>query len=390
MLQPRRDSARPGRKNTGPGLKILWISRRDLCGNARSGGEDLGEAEEGAVCVAGVEAVRERGADAAAYEREGGLGLDGAGVEEALPVLAAQGIEPRVLLFGLDAFGDHAHAEVRRERDDGSNDLAVLRVVRHLRDERAVYLQGVDGEAVQVGERRVARAEVVDGELYAEPAKLGEERGGAFGVVHHGALRDFELEAVGREPRLAERAAHHLDKAGLRQLLARKVDADGQVLLRGDEFAPLAHLPASLFQYPRAYLRDEARLLGERDELCGADDAALRVTPAHERLEAREPSGRERDDGLVVDLELAVLDGAAQVVLKPQARERVGVHLGVEQLVTRLALLLRAVHRRVGVAQDVLGVFVAVRAERDADRGGGVDLVAAEVERPHEFFLHAL
>ena len=75
----------------------------------RSGGEDLCEAGEGAVCGVVREVVRERGAHAATYERERVLGLDGARVEEALPVLAAEPFEPRVLLLRLDALGDDAH-----------------------------------------------------------------------------------------------------------------------------------------------------------------------------------------------------------------------------------------------------------------------------------------
>src|SRR5919108_489614 len=49
----------------------------------------------------------------------------------------------------LDAFGDDVHAHVPRQHDDGP-DYLVLAVAAA--DEGAVYLQGVDWEAVQVGE----------------------------------------------------------------------------------------------------------------------------------------------------------------------------------------------------------------------------------------------
>jgi len=61
-----------------------------------------------------------RRADAAAYEGERRFGLDRDGVEEALPVLAAQCFESRVLLLGLDAFGDDVEPERAGDVDDAA------------------------------------------------------------------------------------------------------------------------------------------------------------------------------------------------------------------------------------------------------------------------------
>ena len=49
-------------------------------------------------------------------------------------------------------------------------------------------------------------------------------------------------------------------------------------------------LAAALAQDPAADRDDEAHLLGERDELVGADQAALGVAPAQQRLDARRPT----------------------------------------------------------------------------------------------------
>ena len=69
----------------------------------------------------------------------------------------------------------------------------------------------------------------------------------------------------------------------------------------------------------------------------------------------------ELDHGLVVQDELLVLERALQVGLQLQAPQRGVVHRGLEDLVATLALLLRHVHRDVGVAHERLrDLFAAV------------------------------
>src|SRR5699024_402963 len=80
----------------------------------------------------------------------------------ALQVVAAARGEEVALGLGLDALGDHLQAEAVAEGDDGGGDLAVGAVLADVPHEAAVDLQQVDIELAQVGERRVARAEVVD------------------------------------------------------------------------------------------------------------------------------------------------------------------------------------------------------------------------------------
>ncbi len=56
-------------------------------------------------------------------------------------------------------------------------------------DERAVDLERVDGELAEVGERRVAGAEVVDGDAHAELLDLAQAAHGGVGVAHQRASR---------------------------------------------------------------------------------------------------------------------------------------------------------------------------------------------------------
>ena len=55
-----------------------------------------------------------------------------------------------------------------------TNDLSILRIVA--------------GKRLQVGERRVLGAEVVDGDAHAELAQLGEGRGGGVRILHHAPI----------------------------------------------------------------------------------------------------------------------------------------------------------------------------------------------------------
>ena len=88
-----------------------------------------------------------------------------------------------------------------------------------------------------------------------------------------------------------------------------------------------------------------------------------------QRTSASKPSMRasaERDQRLVVQAQLVALDAAAQRGLEREAVADVLAHRLVEEL-DALAAVLGAVHRGVGVADEVLGRLEAVARERDAD-----------------------
>src|SRR5690606_39848140 len=83
-------------------------------------------------------------------------------------------------------------------------------------------------------------------------------------------------------------------------ILARgDVHADRELGARV-ELVPLTHLPAGLPEYPPSDRDDCTRFFCERDEVGGLHEAARRVLPADERLEAGEPSVAEVHDRLVV------------------------------------------------------------------------------------------
>src|SRR5215467_5140894 len=119
--------------------------------------------------------------------------------EEALALVAAQVLQLETLLVGLDAFRRHVHVEALGHGDHRAHDGAVAALVAEPLHEGAVDLERVHREALEIAERRVPGAEVVDGEPHAQVLELAElgESGGR--VLHHHALRDLELEAAGVE-----------------------------------------------------------------------------------------------------------------------------------------------------------------------------------------------
>ncbi len=96
-----------------------------------------------------------------------------------------------------------------------------------------------------------------------------------------------------------------------------------------------------------------------------------------------------RHDRLIVHLEVVVVDGVAQVVLEAEPVERARVHVGVEQLVARLAARLRVIHGGVGVAHDLVGVVVLRAAEGDADARRREHFAAADRKRRAQRVLDA-
>src|SRR5688572_30138821 len=78
------------------------------------------------------------------------------------------------LLLGLHALRDHLQLQGVREGDDGGGDGGVVGVGGDVAYERLVDLQGVDGEPLQVAERRVPDPEVVDGDPYPDSLQLAQ------------------------------------------------------------------------------------------------------------------------------------------------------------------------------------------------------------------------
>ena len=124
----------------------------------------------------------------------------------------------------------------------------------------------------------------------------------------------------------------------------------------GALLVPLEDLAAGALLDPAADRLDQAAVLGDRDELGRVEQAALGVLPADQRLEAGDLAGAQADHRLVVERELVAVERVAQLAFDLEPAHRAGPHLGVEEDAAGAAAFLGPVHRRVGVADQQLGV----------------------------------
>ncbi len=102
------------------------------------------------------------------------------------------------------------------------------------------------------------------------------------------------------------------------------------------------------------------------------------MVPADQRLERREAVLGEVEQGLEVELELAVGDRAVQVHLGRPAGLRVGVEVGGEAPVPSAPGGLRRVQREVGVLDQVVGRERVGGGLRNADAGPGAHVMAGD------------
>src|SRR5581483_1296263 len=219
---------------------------------------------------------------------------------------------------------------------------------------------------------------------------LPEQADGGVNIFHDHTFRDLQLQAARVEARFFQHGANLSDQIGLDELFARQVDADVRAQVGRVQLLPFAHLAAGFAHHPVADRHDQAGLLDHRNKLARRDQPLVRVLPPDERLKALQPAAVERDNRLVMEDEFAALDRAAQVIFQMQAAHGLRVHGLVENLVAGNAVRLGAVHRRIGVAQEVFRVLVTERAVRNADADGRKNLIPVQVEGLFEQLLNPL
>ena len=119
--------------------------------------------------------------------------------EEALYMGASGGAREIELLARLDAFDDDGDAQAFRQRGGCRHDLAALVIIGRVRGEAAIELDRVDRKSLEVLQRRIAGAEIVERELDAGVAQEPQ-------LLDHLARRDqrrgfgdFELQPLRRQ-----------------------------------------------------------------------------------------------------------------------------------------------------------------------------------------------
>ena len=192
------------------------------------------------------------------------------------------------------------------------------------------------------------------------------------------AIKRFLDGPDGLEPAgLIEYPLDGRDEVFLIEVSAREVDADVGHVLRCRSLEPNHHLAAGLRHHPVPERDDEPGLFHHADECFGPEEAAGRMVPPHQRLVTLHAAVHERNDALEMESELVALERRPELSFQFQAFFQPFPHLHVEDDRGVFALF-RRVHRRVGVAQDVVGVTVVLRVDDDADAWSDIELPATE------------
>ena len=281
----------------------------------------------------------------------------------ALHFRAAERTKQFQLLLRLDALRGRRHVafggDVHHCPHDAGRSVRLGDVV----DEAAVDLDLVERKTLQIAERGIAGAEIVERDSDADAAKLMQNGKRCFVVANEHGLRDLQFEPARRQ---AGRRQCRDDLQGQRaaaKLHRRDVDREVDVV------GPCRGLRAGRRQHPFAELVDQAGLFRDRNEFGGRDHAAFGVTPAHQRFAAGDGVVGEADAGLVIDLQRLVGDGLAQIQFQLAALLDQRIHVGLEEAIGAAARRFGGIHRQIRVLEDLVEIDAMLGSQRDADAG---------------------
>ncbi len=253
--------------------------------------------------------------------------------------------------------------------------IAALAAFRQILRERFVDLDLVERKHGELAERRVSGAEVVQHDGDAEILELAKRRQTFGGGLDERRLGYFKLQPFRRQSELGEGVHDDVGQIGLVKLNERQIDSRRNIVRPGRSRR------TCVMQHPLAELSDQPGFLGERNESVGQDQALGWVPPADQSLRAAHPSRFGVDDGLIMQFQLVLQDGAAQLVFDLLARACDLAHFAIEEAIAIAARRFRAIERQIRHLQKVAGAGVMLGSERYSDARADVDLAALDLER---------
>ena len=114
------------------------------------------------------------------------------------------------------------------------------------------------------------------------------------------------------------------------------------------EVASIASLP----KHPLTHVGDQATLLGNAHERSRFEQTVHRMLPANQGLTGLDRPVGQPHDRLVVDPQLAFVQRAGELRLERQIMQRDGLRGLVEDVDPGTSLLLRAIHRGIGLVEQ--------------------------------------
>src|SRR5439155_10207868 len=193
------------------------------------------------------------------------LGVNGGGKQIPLGLITTVHAQEFQLLHRLDSLRDHPHRERMRERDHRLRDRRVVPVFVSLAHERAVDLKAIDRQPREIAQARIARPEIVHGDLHAQLFQSIEDGDRPVAALDQHAFGELELEISRLELRCAQGALDGPRETGTAELLRRDVYRESQLGEPG--LAPDADLPAALSKREFPERMDQVGVRRDGDEL---------------------------------------------------------------------------------------------------------------------------
>src|SRR5437870_8151832 len=117
-----------------------------------------------------------------------------------------------------------------RKLGDRAHDRARALASQEVLDEAAVDLQLVEGEALQIAQRGVARAEIVERDAHPERAQRMQQLERGVAAFEEDRFGDLDLEPRRSEAAVGKRAEDGFVERAAMKLDRRDVDRDADVL----------------------------------------------------------------------------------------------------------------------------------------------------------------
>src|ERR1039458_8750089 len=132
------------------------------------------------------------------------------------------------------------------------NDLATLVAMFDLGDERTIYLKRTNREAMQIVERGIASAKVVQTNRDPETGEILQYLAGLRRVLHGQIFRHFQLEKARLQANLLKYLSHALHEIPRFKLPGCTIDAHGSWVGWCKSSIPSLHLPTRIAHDPSA------------------------------------------------------------------------------------------------------------------------------------------
>ena len=264
------------------------------------------------------------------------------------------------------------------EVDDGLDDGLVGERTADPCDEAAVNLHCRHRQLLEIRERRVAGAEVVECDLHPQPAQRRQCLHRTGKVFQQARFGDLEADVVSLHQTERHCVAHlAIDVVAVGELLRGEVHPDpqgvGVVLV-----PPTSSNAHGLTEDPVANRRHQPRRFGERQEVGRCHQATDRMLPANQGFHADNAPVAQVDRGLHVEAQLVAGNRCTKLVLGSEAVNDVGAE-------ARLVTDCRPAH---GCLCPPAGKERLLQQVAGQVRTGMVSKARARLDRQHQVAQH--